>query len=108
MTPDLTAAPLRPAAPTFHQLPDDRRMAVLAVLPPGTAFFYEGGGLTVTVARGGLESLLARLQDHGLVFYACHYFPLGTDKPAEPFRHDASYPGSRGFHLYATFTVAPE
>lgn len=32
-------------------------------------------------------------------------FPLGSDNPPATLRHDGSYPGSKGFWMYAKFVV---
>jgi hypothetical protein len=34
-----------------------------------------------------------------------HYFPLGSDNPEDRYRHDGSYPGSKGFWRWDTFKV---
>lgn len=96
----------------------ESRMAVLRELSAGGHEQIGPGrnGPLVAFARvngntlDGYNDVVARLASRGLrPVTPGHwtFFPLGSDQPAERLRHDGSYPGSKGFHAYAEFEVAP-
>lgn len=93
---------------TFVDRPHADRMAAINALDaigPCT-FSYTGAGITVTVPRGGYLAIKDWAIAHNLDARDWFLFPLGSDRVPEIMRHDGSYPGSRGFHLYAHFIPA--
>jgi hypothetical protein len=92
----------------FHELPDERRMALREVIEAagGQVMGYFGDGVQVALPRpaGPCEQAAAGA---GLkkVAGSLHYFPLGTDDPPAELRHDGRYPGSKGFWLFARFVI---
>lgn len=96
----------------FSDLPDDLRMEALRQLDAMGAMSagYVTGGICVALPRdlewGEIDGWARRFGMEYRKGSMC-YFPLGSDKPEDRFRHDgpAKYNGKRGFWLYATFEV---
>lgn len=70
-------------------------------------FHYTDGNLQLAMttdleAMAALRLFLTRI---GMERIDSHYFPLGTDNPEDRYRHDGSYPGSKGFWRWDTFKV---
>jgi len=93
--------------PAFCERSHEARFAALDALSALTenlaGFHYSERGITVSVPRGQFCEVLQWAKDHGLAERQTWYFPLGSDNPDERLRHDASYPGSKGFWLYVHF-----
>lgn len=98
------------STPFYERDGETRFAAIVALMTihPDIRFHYVGDGITVSVPRGRLEDICAWARAHELVAGddAGHYFPLGSDNPPADLRHDASYPGSRGFWLWWHCTPA--
>ena len=94
----------------FHDLPDERRMALRDIAENAGADTagYINGGLCLAIKRGAFSAVCAALAEHGMELDngSLHHFPLGSDNPPEEYRHDGRYPGSRGFWLFGTFQLA--
>jgi hypothetical protein len=54
-------------------------------------------GLQIHIRRGAFASVLAHAARNGCTVADSHYFPAGSANVDPDFRHDGSYPGSRGF-----------
>ncbi len=54
-------------------------------------------GLQVRIKRGAFTEVLAHAARIGATVADSHYFPIGSERVSDEFRHDGSYPGSRGF-----------
>jgi hypothetical protein len=88
----------------FCDLPHDERFALLAAIDAAGGLVAGYTGLDVQIAlpspTGPFFAAMRRaamtLQPGSL-----HHFPLGSDHAPAHQRHDANYPGSKGFWLYA-------
>lgn len=98
----------------FCDLPHPIRFAFLDCLSDisgrnGAVFHYTGQGITIAVPRDRFSDCEQLARRFGLAHKNLYYFPLGSDNPPEHMRHDSpSYPGSRGFWLYAHYAPIAE
>ena len=95
-----------PAPVLFCDLPDQQRLGYRDAITAagGEVAAYVGECVQVAIPRPS-GPFYAAMQAAGLecVPGSLHYFPLGSDKPADVLRHDGRYHGSRGFWLYGNF-----
>ncbi len=64
---------------------------------------YTDYGMQVAIKRNSLCWVMLKAKDlGGNLRKEVYNFPLGTDNPADEFRHDGNYPNSNGFWLYGT------
>jgi hypothetical protein len=75
----------------FFDLSHDTRFAIYKAIESVGCQTYPGGGggsLCVAVSKGRFGDLCEALKPFCLKNSHLYYFPLGTDKPADEFRHD--------------------
>jgi hypothetical protein len=90
----------------FCDLPDDVRMRFRGVVEGagGLVEGYHGPCLQVACPNPwGPFNTAMEAAGLTLVEGSLYAFPLGSDSPPESLRHDGSYPGSKGFWLYARY-----
>ena len=91
-------------------MPDAERMYWRDVIESagGHVDAYQEDCFLVAVPRE-TNAFFNGIEDNGMETLAGsrHYFPLGTDSPPDNLRHDASYPGSKGFWLYIRVRPIP-
>jgi len=95
----------------FHALPHDKRMALREVIEQAGGYISTYLGLYVLVAiPNPAGPFYTAMKKAGLVLdkKSLHYFPLGTDKPADHLRHDGHFPNSKSFWLFGRYSVADE
>ena len=91
---------------SYVDLPDAQRMAYLDAIDAagGNMEAYDGPSVLVAIpCPSGPFYRALEAAGLSLVPASLHYFPLGTDKPPMPLRHDGRYPGSKGFWLFGRF-----
>ena len=77
---------------SFYDLPDQIRFDIYKSIEQAGCQTYPGGGsglLSVAVAKGKFGELVKKMKAHHLRMVDSYTFPLGSDKPAEQFRHDS-------------------
>ena len=77
---------------SFYDMPHESRFAVYDAIKSVECQTYPGGGsgrLFVSVAKGKFGALVEAMKPHGLRHVDLYTFPLGSDKPADRFRHDS-------------------
>lgn len=106
----VSAAPRWAAGESFVDLPGETRMQYRAAVEAagGDPVGYYDGRLQVAIPSPSgpffraMAEIGLRIQPGSL-----QYFPLGSDKAPDHQRHDGSYPGSRGFWLFANLEPDP-
>ncbi len=94
-------------ATALIDLPDEERMALRGLIEQcgGEVDGYDRECFLVAIPRP--SSTFFKAMDATGRFAAepdsLWYYPLGSDKPPEHFRHDGNYKGSRGFWLYGKY-----
>lgn len=89
---------------SFADLPNDERMRLRAIIEQagGEIAGYYNGYVQIAIPKPSAPFYAAIEPYFEMVTNSLHYFPLGSDKPADHLRHDGRYPGSRGFWLFAS------
>lgn len=95
---------------SFADLDGDTRMSALKALESigAQSCGYTPSGIILCLSRDhDWSALLDWASKLGMQFKdgSMNYFPLGSDKPSEPYRHDGPkhYGASKAFWLYCQF-----
>jgi hypothetical protein len=88
----------------FCDLPDDTRMNFRRLIEThgGVADGYQGEHIAALVPNPA-GSFYRAMGAGGLELESSFYFPTGSDRYPDSLRHEARYPGSKGFTLNALF-----
>lgn len=90
----------------FSDLPHCERFRLLNAIDAhgGDVAGYCGNAVQIALPTQWRE-FIAAMAALGLVIVpgSRHCFPLGSDNAPEHQRHDANYPGSRAFWMFASF-----
>ena len=94
----------------FSDLPHDERFRLRNAIDAhgGYVSGYYGDAVQVALPTQWRE-FITTMAAIGLVIVpgSRHCFPLGSDNAPEHQRHDANYPNSKGFWMYANF-ICPD